>query len=55
MAALRIDAAARHADVAEQQLQHRRGVDELNRVAVLRPAERVEDRARAVRLCRSSR
>ena len=49
MAALRIYAAAGHPDIAEQKLQHRRRVDELHRMAVLRPAERIEDRSRAAR------
>ena len=46
VAAQRVEPAARPADVAEQQLQHRRRVNELHRVAVVRPAERVHDRAR---------
>ena len=48
VAAQRVEAAAGPADVAEQQLQHRRGVNELHRVAVMRPAERVHDRAGAI-------
>ena len=47
MPSLRVDTTPGHPDVPEQKLQHRRGVDELNRVGVLRPTERVEDGAGA--------
>ena len=43
------DAAARPADVAEQQLQDRRRADHLHAGRVLRPADGVADRRRAVR------
>ena len=52
MAALGVDAPARHTDVAEQKLKHGRRVDELHRVAVLGPTERVENRSRATRATR---
>ena len=47
--AQRIQPAASPPDVAQQQLQHRRRVDELHRVAVMRPAERVKDSAGLLR------
>ena len=43
------DAAAGPADVAEQQLQDRRGADHLHAGRVLRPADGVADGAGAVR------
>ena len=46
--AQRVEPAAGPPDVAEQQLQHRRGVNQLHRVAVMRPAERIHDRADAI-------
>ena len=48
VAAQREDAAARPADVAEQQLQDRAGADHLHAGRVLRPADRVADGRRAV-------
>ena len=45
VAAQRVDAAAGAPDVAEQQLQHRRGADDLRAEGVLRPADRVDDGA----------
>ena len=47
--ALRIDAAARHANIAEHELQHRSRVDELHGMAVLRPAEGVKNGPLAIR------
>ena len=58
VAAQRVDAAARAAHVAEQQLDHRHRADVLRADRVLRPAERVEDRHHLVgrrRVGRSSR
>ena len=49
MAAQRVHAAARDADVAQQQLHHRAGADDLRADRVMRPAERVQDRAGAPR------
>ena len=46
VAAQRVHAAAGAADVAEQQLQHRRGADDLRAEGVLRPADGVDDRRR---------
>jgi hypothetical protein len=43
MAAQRVDAAAGAPHVAQQQLQHGRGADDLRAEAVLRPAHRVDD------------
>ncbi len=43
-----IHAAARPADVAEKELQHCRGADDLDAGRVLRPSERVGDRADAL-------
>ena len=48
MAAQREHAAARAADVAEQQLEDRAGADHLHAGGVLRPADRVEERRRAL-------
>ena len=48
VAAQREDAAAGAADVAEQQLDDRRGADDLHADRVLRPADRVADRRRAL-------
>src|SRR5262249_17624312 len=48
VAAQRQDAAARPADVAQQQLQDRRGPDHLYAGRVLRPADRVANGAGAV-------
>ena len=45
VAAEGVDAAARPADVAEQELEHRGRADHLDARRVLRPAERVGDRA----------
>ena len=41
--ALRVDAAARHSDIAEHELQHRCSVNQLHGMTVLRPAQRVQD------------
>ena len=49
VAAQREDAAARPADVAEQQLQDRGGADDLHADRMLRPADGVADRGRAIR------
>ena len=43
VAAQSVDAAAGAADVAQQQLQHRGGADDLRAEAVLRPADGVDD------------
>ena len=43
VAAQRVHAAAGASDVAQQQLQHRRGADDLRSEAVLRPADRIDD------------
>ena len=48
VAAHRHDAAARAADVAEQQLEDRAGADHLHAGGVLRPADRVDERGRAL-------
>ena len=57
VAAQRQDAAARPADVAEQELQDRAGADHLHAGGVLRPADRVDraPRALAARVARSAR
>ena len=47
--AQRQDAAARSADVAEQQLKNRRGANDLHAGRMLRPADRVADGRRAFR------
>jgi hypothetical protein len=44
----RHDPAARPADVAEQQLQDRRGADHLHAARVLGPAQRVDEHRRAL-------
>ena len=49
----RVEPAAGPPDVAEQQLQHRRGVNQLHRVAVVRPAERAYGSCRRGRACAS--
>ncbi|MNZ52605.1 hypothetical protein D3C78_704560 [compost metagenome] len=49
MTAQRVDAAACHPDIAEQQLQHARRADDLCARRVVRPAERVQDCRRAIR------
>ena len=46
VAAQRVHAAAAHADIAEDELQHRHGADVLRALGVLRPAERVHRRHR---------
>ena len=43
-----VDAAAGHADIAEQKLEHGGRVDELDGEAVVRPTERVHDGADAI-------
>jgi hypothetical protein len=48
MAALRVHAAAGHADIAKNQLEHRSRVDQLNGVRMLRPSQRVENGSLAV-------
>ena len=48
VAAQRVQPAAGASDVAQQQLQHRREVDQLHRVAVMRPTQGVHDRSCAV-------
>ena len=45
MSAQGIDAAARAADVSEEQLQHRRGANNLRAEAVLGPTDGVNNRA----------
>ena len=47
-----VDAAARSADVAQQQLQDRPGADDLAAHCVHRPANRIHDRADAIRPAR---
>ena len=46
LAAQRVQAATRHADVAQEKLQHRHRAGVLRTVGVLRLAERVEQSAR---------
>ena len=53
-AAQSVDAAARHADIAQQKLDKRRGADVLHAHRVLGPAQGVEDGARLVRLARGA-
>ena len=48
MAAQRHDAAAGPADVAQQQLQHRGGADDLHALGLVRPADRVAEGRRAL-------
>ncbi|MCY1221019.1 hypothetical protein D9M72_330590 [compost metagenome] len=48
MPAQRIHAAAGHADIAQQQLDHRRAADDLRAAGVVRPAERVKPGQRLV-------
>ena len=43
MTAQRIDAAARHTNVAEQQLDHRRTTDDLRAAGVVRPAQCIQN------------
>ena len=50
VAALRVDSAAGHSDVAQHELKHGRSVDELHGVAVLRPAQCVKNGSLPVRL-----
>jgi hypothetical protein len=45
VAAERVHPAARTADVAQQELKHRRGADDLHAGRVLGPAQRVHDGA----------
>ena len=56
MAAQRQDAAAGPADIAEQPLDDRRGADDLHAERVMRPADRVAERAGALaaRSCASA-
>ena len=54
MAALGIDTAARHPDVAEDELEHGGRVNQLHRVAVLRPAQRIQDGPLPVGLSRGA-
>ena len=42
VAAQRVETATRPADVAEQELQHRGSMNQLHRVTMVRPAERVQ-------------